>query len=168
MAGTVLNAERDAAKLLQGWWKNADQDHPLPVDPTALAFGLGIMVESVFLPSDVSGTIDIPADGVPIISLNRSDSTSRQRFTCAHEIGHYLRREATGRRGLNYTDYRDTLAGLGYDTEEVYSNQFAAALLMPAHLVWRWCETKSVEEMARQFGTSTQAMDLRLRNLRLA
>lgn len=167
MTGAVREAEQDAEVLLRGWWTTIDRDRPLPVDPMSLAGRLGIRVETVYLSPDVSGTIDIPAYGVAVISLNRLDSRNRQRFTCAHEIGHYLRREASGRRGVSFTDYRDTLAGLGVEPEEIYANQFAAALLMPAHLVRRWFRTENIEKLARRFGTSTQAMSLRLRNLRL-
>jgi Zn-dependent peptidase ImmA (M78 family) len=97
------------------------------------------------------------------------DHPNRQRFTCAHEIGHYLRRKRTGARG-RFVDYRDTLAGLGTDVEEIYANQFAAALLMPAHLVHKGykVDERSSEDLAWELGTSAQAMNVRLRNLRLA
>lgn len=167
MTTTVRDAEWDAERLLEGWWTTPDKDHPLPVDPMELARRLGIHVQIVALQPDESGSIEIPADGVAVISLNHRDSKNRQRFTCAHEIGHYLQREASGRAGLSFIDYRDTLAGLGVDAQEVYANQFAAALLMPAPLVERWFPDEKVEKLARRFGTSTQAMNLRLSNLRL-
>ncbi len=167
MTTAVQDAERDAEKLLQGWWTTTAKDRPLPVDPMALAHRLGIRVQTDVLPADESGRIEIPADGVAAITLNRWDSKNRQRFTCAHEIGHYIRREASGQRWHSFTDYRDTLAGLGVDNEEIYANQFAAALLMPAHLVHRWFERESIEKLAPRFGTSTQAMNLRFRNLGL-
>lgn len=168
MAATVRDAERAAEQLLQGWWTSSKEDEPLPVDPMALARRLGIGVQIVALPPDESGNIHVSPNGVAVISLNRWDSENRQRFTCAHEIGHYLQREAGDRHDLSFTDYRATLAGLGVDPEEVYANQFAAALLMPAHLVHRWFRTHTTEQLARRFGTSEQAMNLRLRNLRLA
>lgn len=162
----MRDAERDAERLLEGWWTTSTKDHPLPVDPMELARRLGIHVQIVPLQPDESGNIQMPADGVAVISLNRRDSRNRQRFTCAHEIGHYLQREASGRAGLTFIDYRDTLAGLGVDAQEVYANQFAAALLMPARLVQRF-RTEGLGPLARRFGTSTQAMSLRLSNLRL-
>lgn len=167
----VREAERDAAQLLESWWTTPTQDAPLPVDPTALAYSLGIEVRVVPLPPDESGNIVIPVTGGAVISLNQWDSGNRQRFTCAHEIGHYLRRsKSPNRGGQQFVDYRDTLAGLGFGAEEIYANQFAAALLMPAHLVYQGYarEHESVEALARRFGTSTQAMKVRLRNLRLA
>ena len=164
----MRDAEQAAQKLLEGWWTTPAKDHPMPVDPLEIADRLGIRVQRVPLPPDESGNIEVSGDGIAVISLNRWDSGNRQRFTCAHEIAHYLRRDAGGRPWLRFTDYRDTLAGLGVDTEEVYANQFAAALLMPAHLVRQWwSETQDADKLARLCGTSTQAMNLRLRNLRI-
>jgi Zn-dependent peptidase ImmA (M78 family) len=159
---TVREAEADARQLLDANWWPRD----LPVDPFHLAGVLGIRVQTIKLPVDQSGKIDFIADG-PIISLNSLDSQNRRRFTCAHEIGHYVKRgPSDGQEGI--TDYRDTLAGLGSDPREIYANQFAAALLMPAERVAEYSEKSlSVSEMASLFGTSTQAMELRLRNLRL-
>jgi len=99
--------------------------------------------------------------------VNASDTQNRQRFTCAHEIGHYVRRGQDPNR-TSFVDYRDTLAGLGRDTDEIFANQFAAALLMPAPLVVRFRRAgDSISTLAERFGTSVQAMEIRLRNLRL-
>ena len=164
---TVEDAERDAGRLLESWWEAPEKDEPLPVDPMVLARRLGIRVQVVPLPPDESGNIFMPPDSTPVISLNRGDALSRQRFTCAHEIGHYVRRGGSQLASRSFTDYRATLAGLGVNAEEIYANQFAAALLMPAHLVARW-QGEDPSGLARRFGTSPQAMQLRLRNLRLA
>lgn len=164
----VRDAERDATLSLQGWWFDDNlQDAPLPVDPFRLAGQFGLAVQKVSLPPNESGKIEFRAEAV-VITVNALDHENRQRFTCAHEIGHYVRRRETGSHQSEFVDYRDTLAGMGTDQEEIYANQFAAALLMPAHLVKRWSnEKKPVEDMAARFGTSVQAMNLRLRNLRL-
>lgn len=163
---TVAQAERDARQALDGWWSTPAEDSPLPVDPFELARRFGITVNYEFLPADESGNIDITPESA-VITLNIADHANRQRFTCAHEIGHYVRRRSSGQSG-RYIDYRSTLAGLGVDQEEVYANQFAAALLMPAHLVKRWHDLGETDDrLARRFGTSVQAMELRLRNLRL-
>lgn len=169
---TVREAESDAARLLaSSWWTTKDAEHPLPVDPFALAAELGIKVRLVWLPTDESGNITLSPDASPEISLNIADSRNRQRFTCAHEIGHYYRRL---QQGLNerkvYVDRRAQLASAGSDPDEIYANQFAAALLMPAHIVQALHARLAdwPEEMAAKFGTSVQAMNLRLRNLNLA
>ena len=160
---SVIEAEQEAAKLLETSWN----PRPLPVDPFQLARGLGIDISFTPMPADVSGRIEIVPDTTPHIWINSNDGQSRQRFTCAHEIGHYLRR-SDGDQSEVFIDWRDILAGLGTNETEIFANQFAAALLMPAHEVASYFGRKfSTEEMARQFGTSAQAMEIRLRNLRL-
>lgn len=165
---TVVDAESRAEALLRAnWWSTTAQNSPLPVNPLALAQRLGIAVRDAQLPPDQSGMIVMHDGEGATITLNARDHENRRRFTCAHEIGHYVRRGDVGTR--TFVDHRDTLAGLGVDSEEIYANQFAAAILMPAHLVQQFRDQGlSAEQMAVQFRTSVQAMNLRLRNLRLA
>lgn len=169
---SLQQAETAAAKLLStSWWTDdVTADQPLPVDPFVLARGLGIAVQFESLPSDESGNIVVPGDGGPVITLNRFDHPNRQRFTCAHEIGHYVQRLESGDVGTRtFVDRRSDLAGLGVDPIEIYANQFAAALLMPAHLVRRYYDSNRPNggQLASMLGTSAQAMAVRLRNLRL-
>ncbi len=168
MTTTATQAEADARALLTTtWWVTPEEEHPLPVDPMAIAKRLGIAVIVAFMPADVSGSIQRRA-GAANIYLNAFDSSNRQRFTCAHEVGHYRKRVAEGRSDFTFTDHRSTLASAGVDPDEIWANQFAAAMLMPAHLVQRWYrDGLGASEMAKLLGTSAQAMSLRLRNLRL-
>ncbi len=66
----------------------------------------------------------------PEIYVHASDSLNRQRFTCAHELGHYVKRSAMGDEEWEYVEHRALLASQGTDPEEVYANKFAAGLLM--------------------------------------
>lgn len=160
---SVREAELAAIELLDDAWR----DRELPVDPFLIAAALGIEVRFAQMPQDVSGSIEMKPGQTPQIRINRGDSLARQRFTCAHEIGHY-RKRAEYPANTDFTDYRDTLAGLGVDAKEVFANQFAAALLMPADQVATFHDQGvPVGEMAIRFGTSAQAMELRLRNLSL-
>jgi hypothetical protein len=87
----VYQSESDSRKLLESsWWLNPKKNYPLPVDPVILAVKLGIKVKISFLPSDVSGETSIPYMGNPEISLNKNDELTRNRFACAHGIGHYI------------------------------------------------------------------------------
>ena len=63
--------------------------------------------------------------GHPIIMLNENDGMNRKRFTCAHEIGHFVRRGDTT-EPYTTIDFRDRLSSLGSDPEEIYANEFAA------------------------------------------
>ncbi len=166
----AAEAAADANDLLATtWWADEDQDHPLPINPMAIAKQLGIEVVYAYLPSDVSGSIERTSGSTATIYLNFMDSANRQRFTCAHELGHYRSRVAQGLAEFAFTDYRSTLAAAGTNRDEIWANQFAASLLMPRHLVKRWSTAGlTADDMARLFGTSVQAMELRLRNLRFA
>lgn len=168
MSTGVEDPEKAAAQLLSGWWTDDESSQPLPVDPFEIARRLGLHVARVALPRSESGRIEFDSTGSATIFLNRADHRNRQRFTCAHELGHYARRTQTGAGPGRFVDYRSTLAGLGVDSEEIYANQFAAGLLMPAHLVRSEFRAGSTDQhMAQLFGTSVQAMVIRLKNLGL-
>lgn len=163
---SVREAESDAIEVLETLWSPGRGLFPVPVDPILIASDLGIRVERVLMPTDQSGSIIMVPGETPVISVNARDSLKRQRFTCAHEIGHYRQRQSQG--SARFVDYRDTLAGLGVNPDEIYANQFAAALLMPAIEVKRRVdEHYGVSQLAAAFATSVQAMELRLRNLSL-
>jgi Zn-dependent peptidase ImmA (M78 family) len=143
-------------------------DH-LPVDPVALANRLDIKVIETPLPNNVSGGL-IKQDGnTPMIVLNEKDSRQRKRFTCAHELGHYVYRVETGLDGdYEYTDLRGVLASSGTNYEEKFANRFAGALLLPQESVKKLFKEESpVFMMATQFDVSAEAMQVRLRVLDL-
>mgnify|MGYP002757522574 FL=1 len=100
------------------------------------------------------------------IVVNSHDSAVRQRFTIAHELGHFY---DTYRRKLPRAKKdRGSLASKGTDIEEVYANRFAAALLMPAKAVRaKFNVVPDVGALARIFNVSEQAMSNRLHNLGL-
>jgi Zn-dependent peptidase ImmA (M78 family) len=104
----------------------------------------------------------------PEIYVNAGDSDNRQRFSCAHEIGHYLKR-VTGRKDdtWGYIDRRGPSASGGTNADEIYANQFAAELLMPEERVRDLHQTLSPAAMAVEFDVSLGAMKFRLENLRL-
>jgi Zn-dependent peptidase ImmA (M78 family) len=139
----------------------------LPVDPARIAGSLGIKVVEAYLDPDVAGAIEQDPGEQATIYVSATDHANRKRFTCAHEIGHFLR-HGDSDEALGHIDYRDEVATKGIDEDERYTNTFAAALLMPEHeieqMVFLGC---SEEEMALRFGVSKVAMVNRLRNLGL-
>ncbi len=151
---------KDAAlQLLSDRW-----DNQLPVDPIQMARVLGIEVAKVELDRQVAGYIK-QHDGRVRIYLNRADKKPRWRFTCAHEIGHFVR---NGDGDFAYVDYRDTLAQEGVDPDEIYANTFAATLLMPESAVTQFLEIRmGAKQMASEFGVSPTAMKIRLESLGL-
>lgn len=163
------NPEFDADRMLETIWvKDDPSQFRLPVDPFSIAKELGISVYGESLEPDVSGLLRKHSEeDDPEIVLNASDHRNRQRFTCAHELGHFNMRSQKGSFGeWNYVDRRDVLAGAGTDPDEIYANRFAAALLMPQRAVKKLWEGE-VAPLAYKFGVSPEAMSNRLKNLGL-
>lgn len=126
-----------------------------PVDPVQIARRLGVDVHRAVLSQEISGALVKKLGQDPTILLNASDHTNRQRFTCAHELGHFVTRELEP-DVYEYVDLRDTMySASGRDPDEVFANRFAAHLLMPEDEVRRLAtEGLSVTLMARHFQVS--------------
>lgn len=154
VSGLAVNPtiERKAYELL----KESGQDS-IPVDPVAIANHLGLEVMIADFDDDtVSGLL---RDGV--IYANYLESTNRQRFTMAHEIGHYVLHNVT------QDVYRSLDAPR--DEKEREADAFAAALLMPRHLLTKAIEKgiDTIDALAARFQVSKQSMRIRIRNLGL-
>ena len=143
----------------------------VPVPIRQIAKEMGVTVISHHLDDDVSGFL-IVKDRKPVIVVNKRHHPTRQRFTIAHELGHYQ---------LHFQDsdevfHRDELSGHGTSRMEIQANTYAGELLMPREEVERalgptvldaFNETSSeqVEKVARKFGVSQHAMSIRLQQL---
>lgn len=162
--------ERAAQKLLDA---NAVRRAPVPVEE--LAKGLNIDVRYSEGSDDVSGALIRNADAV-VIAVNSAQHENRQRFTIAHELGHFLLHRGTK---LHFDedfriDYRDATSSDATKREEIEANGFAAALLMPKRILMRdWIklapDDKSISDdistLATRYRVSPKAMELRLVNL---
>ncbi len=163
MPATTIDPEREARQLLSTAW----DDRPLPVDPIQIARRLGIKVYSAGLAEGVAGMLRKRPGLDPEIFVNGNDSLNRQRFTIAHELGHYVKHVAAGEDDWEHVDYRDALSGRGTDSDEIFANQFAASLLMPREDVVRLRdEGYGIATLALEFGVSEEAMNFRLANVR--
>jgi Zn-dependent peptidase ImmA (M78 family) len=110
-----------------------------PVDVHAIARELGLGPSAENLPKNVSGLIRRRNGGYEI-AYNAAHSEVRQRFTIAHEIGHYVfHRDLLGKGVGDTLAYRDDGSGLPNPhisiREEREANAFAANVLMPTHLI---------------------------------
>jgi len=157
------NPERDAEELLTTVWEGK----PLPVDPIQIAQQLGVKVYKAELDEGVSGMLIKEPAKDPEIYVNSADSINRQRFTAAHELGHYIKRVSTGAEEWATIDYRNPLSSEGSDPDEVYANRFAASLLMPKDEVKRLHKEYRPATLAYEFGVSEEAMNYRLDSLNL-
>ncbi|MFZ2560750.1 ImmA/IrrE family metallo-endopeptidase [Corynebacterium variabile] len=165
MARTLTPAA-DAYKMSSTYLSDDNDDVDIPVDPFELARIRGVEVlYDNDLPLDISGYLDWDDEGAFIV-INGNHHLNRQRFTCAHEMGHHtdiLNHDLERERS-----HRDRESSRGTNIREVYANRFAAALLMPADAVRsRFEGTTDVGELARIFRVSSESMRIRLKNLRL-
>lgn len=160
------DATREASRLLEQIW-DSPFGTEIPVDPIHIAQSLGVNVYRAELDPGIAGLLVKKAGRDPAIYLNRSDSPNRQRFTCAHELGHFIRRATSDGDSWEYIDKRDDLSSSGTDPEERFANGFAAQLLMPEHEVRSYAKNLSAPALASQFGVSLEAMKYRLETLRI-
>lgn len=139
-----------------------------PVKLSTIATALGLSVKAATLPVGISGEIR-PSIGNPnkfIIKVNRHDSDRRQRFTVAHEIGHYLlHKDQIGSGIEDDVLYRSSLS----DRREAEANRMAADILMPMELIdaaLERAEALGIEDVASyladEFEVSETAMKIRL------
>lgn len=162
--GVTVTSPRDDARQLRRDVYNVNGKMRLPIDVFEIAERLGIRVEPTPLPQNVAGFIIKEADEeTPTIYVNEEDGPQRQRFTVAHELGHYIAHREDAE--IAYVDNRDELASSGTDPLERRCNAFAAELLMPEALVKRyWAEGWKFEDMRRRFDVSKAAMLNRLKH----
>lgn len=154
-----------AQSLLSKYWNRA-----LPVDPKVIAETCGVTVSGLSLGSDsesshqdLSGSFDLEEGRKPIIRFNENESSVRQRFTIAHELGHYALSH-----GSAFRDSSKSFSLNNYDWKEVEANKFAAELLMPADAVKQLITVNDITELdrlAKKFHVSEVAMKFRLKNL---
>jgi Zn-dependent peptidase ImmA (M78 family) len=82
----------------------------------------------------------------------------RHRFTLAHESGHAIMHVGTLNR------MSPSAKPITFRDPEWQANKFAAALLMPRHLVKK---RKSIDEIMQRFGVSREAAELRNTSMKL-
>lgn len=140
----------------------------IPVRVGALADALGLGVLRSTLQPGISGQIE-PSNDYPsgfVIKVNRHEAKHRQRFTIAHEIGHFmLHRDKIG-SGIKDTKlYRSKLS----NSMEAEANRYAANLLMPISELRKHLaelnlprNQESANMLAGIFGVSNDAMEIRL------
>ena len=167
----MTRIDRQAAKVLA----EAGVVGP-PVDVEWLAtkiFDLDVLYEH--LESGVSGML-YRDERQSAIAVNLDHPEVRQRFTIAHELGHFLLHKGRPiivdhlvRARVNL---RDSESSLATSSEEIEANGFGAALLMPSEWIFRDVDDRLpmaagrlVNNLSKLYRVSTQAMELRLINL---
>lgn len=115
------------------------------------------------MPSDVSGMLR-NENGVWTIYVNKKHSQNRQRYTMAHEFGHYCLHKDFMNEFTDTTFFRKES---DWTSREYDANQFAADLLMPKESVENALDNNiiTIKELSEVFGVSMIAMKNRLLSL---
>lgn len=141
-----------------------------PVNVLHIAKGLELKVyDATFDKDDVAGMLKAKEKEILIA---QNDSPLRQRFSIAHEIGHYVLhyygKLFEEKDQEKHISFRDNTSSLGFSVREIEANFFAANLLMPENKVKElYNEGFSLEEMAYFLNVSKIAMGHRLEYLGL-
>ena len=167
----MINSESKVKELLE---KVGVRSAPVPVEKIAEALGVRLVYEPAREGEGIYGML-YRDEGQPVIGVNSLNHIHRQRFTVAHEIGHFLLHE-----GKEYVDvptvrFRDLKSGLAIDKEEIEANGFAAELLMPRELLEKSLRIitrqklddpkEIVEKLSKEYKVSPQTAEFRLKNL---
>src|SRR5260370_2585305 len=111
----------------------------VPVAVDLVAHRLNLRTEAASLGENVSGLL-VVEKGHGVIGYNETQALVRQRFTIAHEIGHFVLHRSDSSSDLfidtHYIVYRrDAQSSTGQDRREREANRFAAPLLIPPTLL---------------------------------
>lgn len=167
----ILNQYRNDAQGLAKYFSELyfkDNEKVFPINPFQVLSDLGIhfvfrnfnKMEGLFMPS----TKDMPID---LVAINAKRPITRQRFSAAHELCHYLKDadiQSTFMCAISSNEYK-----------EKYAETFASAFLMPEdelRVQINAISPKDVEltfddvlRIADYFGTSFRACYYRIRSL---
>jgi len=144
---------------------------PVPVGQIAEELSISV-ISTLDLPSGMSGSISKEDDGY-IIYVNGSQSLRRQRFTIAHELGHFIKHRdeldstdeilnPTKKVLLRRNTSSSSIPNDGIKQREVEADQFAGELLMP-EITFKdvWVKAQNLKDVADYFGVSQMAANVR-------
>jgi len=163
--------EKKALELLKKYNKLK-----IPVPIKNLIKEIGINLSPYDLGEDVSGVLVVD-NGEYRIGYNSTESPARQRFTLAHELGHFMlhknKQQEVFVDNVTYMFRKNNARTKDYKIE-MEANQFAAAILMPKDLLKKEIEVLDdgfisdhdmIVELSKKFKVSQIAMTYRLNNL---
>lgn len=133
MRANYTKAENEALDILDTFGIDSP---PIPLFEIVAAYGLNITyAKFTKVPhgNEIAGFIDLERNKIVV---NADDPPTRQRFTIAHELGHYILHKKFVENKKKYTVLlRKPLKDLDYSPEEKEANCFAATLLVPKKLL---------------------------------
>jgi Zn-dependent peptidase ImmA (M78 family) len=141
-----------------------------PVDVEAIAKGLDFKVLRSSLPPNLAGVMRIKGT-MKTIGVNAAHSITKQRFTVAHELGHYVgaHEDYHATRSETHVEVGPSWAS-SRTPQEREADEFAAELLMPERFLRKDLERGrryGLKELARRYDVSPQAMVIQVTDLEL-
>ena len=134
----------------------------IPLDVKAIAEKAGIEVIYEPLDEQMSGSLRL-RNGKWKLTVNEHHHRRRQRYTIAHELGHYF----LHRYQEDCFEDQSFFRGLKCTTQEWEANAFASAILMPEEEFKRLLHAgvNDVDKLAEQFDVSPLALRIRAKEL---
>lgn len=144
-----------------------------PVNIEGIIRAMGVELDrKAPLDKEISGQLERLPNGKFKISVNKNDGYFRQRFTMAHELGHFLLHAHLIGDGVDDSKaYRSEPQGTFYNQaitprEETQANQFAANLLLPEAVIRKLATPgASLKQISVGLKASLPATKIRMRNL---
>lgn len=136
----------------------------IPLNVEGVAEKFGIHVEYISMEEDISGILEKDEDGNKwIMRVNKNHHPNRQRYTIAHELGHFCLHKHLTHFFEDHIFFRGTESS----KEEWQANDFASSILMPEQLLRDKVRSgiRNVEDLAKKFEVSTLALRIRAKNL---
>lgn len=158
-------AERERERLRLG-------DGPLPHLRDVLEQDVGMRIFSLPLPNRIGGLFAFNEELGACVAINARQRFERQRYSLAHEFGHFLTRRDRAEITVVLAAY------VRVPASERFADLFAQHLLMPGSGVGRRFAALKAQadgritpalflQLADYFGVSAQSMTLRLEDLKL-
>lgn len=133
-------------KAKEMWTTHCDGKVPVILNDIVRAFGIAVKGATL----SVDGVSRIESDGTCMIMYNMSMAEVRQRFTVAHELGHFA---------LGHIEVGGESSQLSNKSQEAEANTFAGELLVPSgHLRnFMRAKDKTIEHIMKQYWISKDA-----------
>ena len=148
----------------------------LPVNIEEIVEKKGIRLLPFDFKEDISGVLMLE-NNEATIGYNTNEHRVRNRFTIAHELGHFILHKDDKDLFVD-KDFKALFRLNNGDTSakhEKEANEFAACILMPENLIRREIEDSGIDytdenlikSLAKKFDVSTVAMSIRISKLGL-
>jgi Zn-dependent peptidase ImmA (M78 family) len=153
----------DSPRKLQKFAEsNGIKTCPLDVQRVAEKLDIQVLFHN-FSDNEISGTLEKNDEGTWIIRVNDNHHPNRQRYTIAHELGHYC----LHRHQELFFEDQIFFRGLEPTKTERQANKFASEILMPEEKFQEFLDQNitNVDELAKNFQVSTLALRVRAKEL---